>query len=295
MAALAQSEIEWILKGYAAGDAFGVAYEFSDYTGRVDPYILREKVGWPYGGVSDDTFLTLLTIASLNPKSATESQANFLSSLQGSIPRLRGLGPTTRAALGLPVKIEEQPQVGISNGALMRTSLLGLAFQKHEAEARRVFVRALAAATHMSEGAIASAVIGSALFADARAHGFAHSPFEVAIQERDAIGADIDLSDWQEPIGDGVSNESVETLNAILWVLKSCTSAASALSISCELGGDTDTVAALTTSLYIARNPGRAELQALAWLADIQWNEVSELPLMAARLFQLYEEEKVVQ
>lgn len=293
MAPLAQSEIELILKGYAAGDVFGVAYEFSEYSGKVDPQVLREKAGWPYGGVSDDTFLSLLTIASFDPQSAAASRSKFLSSLHDSISRLRGLGPTTRAALGLPVNVEEQSQVGISNGALMRTSLLGLAFQVHEAKARRAFVRELAAATHGRESAIASAVIGSALFADARAHGCKHSPFEVAMQERDAIGADIELIDWQAPIGNGVSNESIETLNAVLWALKTSSSVASALSISCELGGDTDTVAALTTSLYIARNPDKAEFEALTWLGDIQWNEVQELLPMAVRLYQLYEDAKV--
>lgn len=294
MATHAPSDIALILKGYAAGDVFGVAYEFSDYSGKVDPQVLREKSGWPYGGVSDDTFLTLLTICAIDPTSTEKSSANFLADLRDSAPHLRGLGPTTRAALGLPVKDFERSHIGISNGALMRTALLGLAFTEQEANERRAFVRALAEATHKGESAIACAIIGSALFADARAYGDEHAPFEVARRERDAIGANIELADWLAPTGNGVSNESVETLNAILWALKSSNSAASALAISCELGGDTDTVAALTTSLVIARNPKSADLDSLTWLSEIAWSEISELPYAAERLFKLYNEAKLL-
>ena len=294
MSNLTVAEIEQVLRGYAAGDVFGVAFEFVEYRGEIDPDCLLEKTGWPYGGVSDDSLLSLLTIESLNPTSSKLSQEKFLAELHLSIPRLRGLGPTTRAALGLSVKDHELPQVGISNGALMRTSLLGLAFQESEADERRHFVRALAKTTHKSATAIGCALIGSALFADARSHGNTHSAYQVARRELEMIKEDIALSDWSEPICTGVSNESTETLNAVLWALKTSTCARDALQISCELGGDTDTVAALTTALIVARERGAADFQSIPWLKEILWSDISGLSSAARYLHNLYEEKKII-
>jgi ADP-ribosylglycohydrolase len=213
--------------------------------------------------------------------------------MRSAIPQLRGLGPTTRSALGLAVKENELSQVGISNGALMRTALVGLAFRPDEAKERRAFVTALAAATHKSPIAIGCALIGSALFADARAYGEANSPFEVALGELAELDMSISINDWIEPICTGVSNESTETLNALLWTVKSSDSAREALQIACELGGDTDTVAALSTSLLIARKRALADFETIPWLDEIAWDEIPTLENSAERLHKLYSEEKV--
>lgn len=294
MATLTASEIESVLRAYAAGDAFGVAYEFQEFRSEVNPDVLCEKIGWPYGGVSDDTLLTLLTIDSLDIRSAEKSREKFLLKLKESVSILRGLGPTTRSALGLPIKDHERGQVGISNGALMRTSLLGLAFSHSESAERRHFVRALTEATHKSPSAIGCALIGSALFSDAMEFGSTHSPFEIAERERSAIDIEIELRDWQEPICTGVSNDSTETLNAVLWALKSSNSARDALQISCELGGDTDTVAALTSALLVARKRIGADLNSIPWLKLIQWQEVLGIPAASERLHQMYKEKKKI-
>lgn len=287
MNSFSAADVESALRSYAAGDSFGVAYEFTDRYIEVDPEVLLEKDGWPYGGVSDDTLLTLLTISALDFTSPTKSREKFLEALKGAVPQLRGLGPTTRSALGLPVKEHELHQVGISNGALMRTALLGLAFTAEEDHERRVFVRAMAEATHRTPVAIGCAIIGSALFADARANGEERSPFSVAQSEAAAIKADFDIaiSDWQEPICTGISNESTESLNAVLWAVKMSTSARGALQISCELGGDTDTVAALSTALLVARKRRAADFESIPWLSDIDWNEIDSLSAAAQFLY----------
>lgn len=292
MSQLTVAEIELVLRGYAAGDAFGVAYEFESDIGEVDPNVLRAKDAWPYGGVSDDTLLTLMTINSVTPESAEESKENFIKRLRAAIPQLRGLGPTTRSALGLPVKDSELEQIGISNGALMRTSLLGLAFHPEEVNERRFFVRSLASATHQSEVAIGCALIGSALFSDSAAYGELHSPFETAERELLGIDLEISLQDWREPICTGISNESTETLNAVLWTLKSSRTAREALQVSCELGGDTDTVAALTTSLLIARKRDSSDFLSIPWLSSLQWEEISEITHTATYLHQLFNQRK---
>jgi ADP-ribosylglycohydrolase len=295
MRTLSAADITSILRSYAAGDSFGVAFEFTDTYNEADPEILREKDGWPYGGVSDDTLLTLLTIQALDFTSPRKSQENFLNALKGAAPQLRGLGPTTRSALGLPVKEIELSQVGISNGALMRTALLGLAFNVSQNRQRQIFVRALAEATHRTSSAVGCAIIGSALFADARAHGESNSLYEVAQAEADAIKGDFEIamSDWQEPICTGISNESTETLNAVLWTVKESKSAREALQIACELGGDTDTVAALSTALLVARKGVKADFESITWLNDINWSEISSLEQCAEKLHRSFELEKV--
>ena len=286
------ADIERVLRGYAAGDAFGVAYEFAETFSEVDPNLLVEKIGWPYGGVSDDTLLTLLSIQALRESTPEQARVTFLESMRAAVPQLRGLGPTTRAALGVPVKEEERHQVGTSNGALMRCSLLGLAFKEEEKHVRREFIRQIASATHKTPKAIAAALIGSALFADARANGEKNSIFEVALREAGQVDIDIAIDNWREPICTGVSNDSVETLNAVLWTAKLSTDAREALKIACELGGDTDTVAALSIALIIARKREDADFDSIPWLGDIDWEEISQLNTCAGILQEIYLKEK---
>jgi ADP-ribosylglycohydrolase len=286
------ADIERVLRGYAAGDAFGVAYEFAETFSEVDPNLLVEKIGWPYGGVSDDTLLTLLSIQALRENTPEQARVKFLESMRAAVPQLRGLGPTTRAALGLPVKDAERHQVGTSNGALMRCSLLGLAFKEEEKHVRREFIRQIASATHKTPKAIAAALIGSALFADARANGEKNSIFEVALREAGQVDIEIAIDDWREPICTGVSNDSVETLNAVLWTAKLSTDAREALKIACELGGDTDTVAALSIALIIARKREDADFDSIPWLGDIDWEEISQLNTCAGIVQEIYLKEK---
>ena len=120
------------LLAYAAGDAFGVYYEFLQETPQEIPQVLLPKDGWPFGGVSDDTLLSILTIKSLTKKTPAEAAEFFLEQLREAVPRLRGLGPTTRTALGLEVKEGERGVIGETNGAIMRT-----AFQKSPSETQR--------------------------------------------------------------------------------------------------------------------------------------------------------------
>jgi len=122
------------LLAYAAGDAFGVFYEFMEETPEVIPQELLPKEGWPLGGVSDDTLLSLLTIKSLKKSSPEEAAEEFLAQLRKAVPRLRGLGPTTRTALGLEVKSGERGVIGETNGAIMRTALCGMYLNQNRDE-----------------------------------------------------------------------------------------------------------------------------------------------------------------
>lgn len=234
---------------YAAGDAFGAFYEFSEISKNI-PNILMKKEDWPIGGTSDDTSLTILTLLSLEKSEPSIVSENFLKLLRSESERLRGLGPTTRAALGLPVKEFEQDSVGITNGAMMRTALLGLIYSDREERVR--IVRALAESTHI-EFAIEKAIELSDLFA--------------------SEGKLLMKSEWQ-PSSRGVSNEARETFEAVLYVAEKSQSIIEAMRISCALGGDTDTVAALSAALVASRANQPEVVFEIPWLAEVDWSGI---------------------
>lgn len=244
-----EKEFTGALIAYAAGDAFGAYYEFTEIVSEV-PNELREKEDWPFGGTSDDTSLTILTLLSLSEDSPKAAAQNFLALLHANQESLRGLGPTTRVALGLPVKEREIASIGFTNGAMMRTALLGLIFK--ETVEREVWVRELATATHRSY-----AVESSLAMASAFAAGKIESP-----------------THWQ-PENLGVSNDALETLHAVGFVSERARTPLEAMRLSCTLGGDTDTVAALSAGLISVRPQQLENVFEIAWLEHVDWNGIS--------------------
>lgn len=286
------------LVAYAAGDAFGVAYEFLPDAGPVDTGRISPRDGWPLGGVSDDTLLSLLTIHSITPGAPERSAEAFLTALRREAPRLRGLGPTTRTALGMHVAPDEKHWVGNSNGGMMRTALVGLAYPAGAAAARREMVRALAAATHRDPGAILCAVLASRLFSDALSDDEpAASPAQALEALRDEAAALLawmpqagqvveSIASWA-PAADGVSLTPADTLGAVVHVADHSGTCLEAYKAACELGGDTDTVCALAAALVAARDPRRCALEGISWLEDVCWDEISHAGSAVAALVSL--------
>jgi ADP-ribosyl-[dinitrogen reductase] hydrolase len=287
------ASISTAVLAYAAGDAFGVAYEFLPEPVPVYVNAIGPRAEWPYGGVSDDTLLSLLTIAAATVDDPAGSARVFLDELRRSIPRLRGLGPTTRSALGLPVAPHEAALVGGTNGAMMRTALLGLAFHPDDDVRRRSLVRAMAEATHPDPTSSACAVAASQLFAVA-ASGVAADDIALVLRaEADAVrvpGAAVDalrrLDEWS-PDASGVSLDPVDTLLAVATVATAAQTCLQAYRLACEMGGDTDTVSALAAALVAARSPQTCGLFAITWIDDVDWAEIPQASQAMDTLFTL--------
>lgn len=282
---------------YAAGDAFGVAYEFLPQPVPVDVRAIGARADWPHGGVSDDTLLSLMTIAAATVDDPEGSARSFVRDLRRSAPRLRGLGPTTRSALGLPVAPAEAGLVGASNGGMMRTALLGLAFDPRDDHRRRSLVRAMAEATHPDATSSACAVAASGLFAVAPAHTDTDTDTDdlalLLRAEVDAMhlpGAATDalrrLDEWSPPAS-GVSLDPVDTLLAVATVATTARTCLEAYRLACELGGDTDTVSALAAALVAARSPETCGLFTISWIDDVDWAEIPQASSAMDTLFTL--------
>ena len=257
---------------YAAGDAFGVQYEFKDGY-RVESS-LSEIVDWPLGGVSDDTLLTLLSIKALDSHSPAVARTRFIELLTENLPVLRGLGPTTRAAVGLPVKESEQHFIGISNGAMMRTALMGMAFLADDDLNRRQWISEIALATHSHERAVATSLIASKLFSQALLDPTIDIE-KVAEGEAQAIGyADFFSTHFDEKAQ--VSLDPLHTLKTVIAIAATSTTVEQAYIRACEQGGDTDTVSALAGALVSLRFPASHGFFSIPWVNQVRWSEISE-------------------
>ncbi|MBC7761342.1 MAG: ADP-ribosylglycohydrolase family protein [Candidatus Saccharibacteria bacterium] len=281
---LSEKELLISLMAFAAGDAFGVAYEFLPEKTPVDISLIGVRKGWPRGGVSDDTLLSIITISAVTRGAPERSAAAFLAGLRQAMPELRGLGPTTRAALGMDIPADQAALVGRTNGAMMRTSLLGLGYPPAQASERRAMVMALARATHSDPAAIACAVLCSALYSEAGEGTRRDSAGEALRREMihlswrpqavdDLLGS---LESWSVP-EQGISLDPLDTLAAVVWVIDRAQDLADGFRLACELGGDTDTVAALAGGIIGADRRDPAALLSIPWIDDVLWDEVPRL------------------
>lgn len=283
---LINRKISLALLAYAAGDALGVQYEFIKEKPKVSTLSIQPKDGWPFGGVSDDTLLSLITISCLEEKNPEVAAKLFLERLRLSIPKLRGLGPTTRSALGLPVSEAEVGQVGNTNGAMMRTALCGIAFLPSESSIRNEWIMHSASSTHMNQNAVYSALLLSGIFSNLAVENLSTDIDIYDVAKQTFIGlksipeelksAIINLDKWSPP-DTGITLDPIETLLAVLWVAKGARSFQDVYIRACELGGDTDTVAALSAALYAVKTGDFDEFLEMEWLSDIQWDEVGNL------------------
>jgi ADP-ribosyl-[dinitrogen reductase] hydrolase len=266
---------------YATGDAFGVSYEFEPLVSAPIPKVMLGKTDWPAGGVSDDTLLSLMTIACLNAATPEDAAADFVLRLRADAGTLRGLGPTTRHALGIFVEEREVGIIGVTNGGMMRTALASLAFAGSTNTERQEWIRALCAATHFKSDSLFAALLMAEVFASALelpdwniddALQLARQNVPGVPQE---ISQQLDLASSFTTSPTGVSLNPIETLLAVVSIVRNSPDVWSAYQNSICAGGDTDTLAALTSALVALRNP--SSFYELPFIGDVNWQEIPDV------------------
>ncbi|MFM2321441.1 MAG: hypothetical protein RL612_588 [Actinomycetota bacterium] len=275
---------------YATGDAFGVAYEFEPLVKRPIPKIMLGKESWPAGGVSDDTLLSLMTISCLESEAPTDAATNFIAKLRNSASSLRGLGPTTRHALGIHVEEREVGIIGITNGGMMRTALLSLGFGGIKNSERQNWVRSLCSATHAKTEALTAALLMSEIFASTLEleSWDIDSALEIARSNVDEIDEAINqrLNDAENfsTSSAGVSLNPIETLLAVMSIVRNSQTVWDAYENSICAGGDTDTLAALSGALVALRKP--TSYYELDFINEVNWREIPQLEDAVSLLIQ---------
>jgi ADP-ribosylglycohydrolase len=277
------------LIAFAAGDALGAPWE-----GR-PPGQLREAAlspiprrdGWPRGATSDDTAQLLIIAEVMADNTKGDLQRRFLQRLSDAAPGMRGIGPSTTAAVeryrsdGTLIA-----QSGASNGAAMRALAIG--WGAASADERRALARALTATTHGHPDAMAAAFAVAALAdwaLDAR-------PLAVMIQAAAAEAARVEGADvsairqaadgtWTAP-EHGVELNAIQTVAAVLHVLTHATSVADATQRAVRLGGDTDTVAAIAAGVLASHSAHRTD--PLPFLDEVRLPPAEDITRLAEQL-----------
>ena len=284
------------LLAFAAGDALGVPWEGCPPDeidpGQVTGIPVRD--GWPRGATSDDTAQLLLVAEHLVAHGAGVSERGFLAELSRHLPTMRGVGPTTRAAVARYHQSGEiRATGGDTNGALMRILPAGWAIPAAHAERRREVVTRLTEVTHGGTAAVAAACAVAAMGSYALDGCPAADLITVALEEFDRMaGENPAVAVWMQnlraaedgtwrPGAGGVTLDAADTLAAVVHVLATCgEDADGAMRYAVGLGGDTDTVAAITGGILGCRDV-RVEIE---WLDRAKVPDATELDRLAEGL-----------
>jgi ADP-ribosylglycohydrolase len=284
------------LLAFAAGDALGVPWE-GRAPAEIDPGqvpAIPERDDWPRGATSDDTAQLLLVVQHLVATSGQVSEQGFLDEMSQALPDMRGAGPTTRAAVARYQQTGEiHASGGDTNGALMRILPAGWAIPASHADRRREVVTRLTQVTHGAPVAVAAACAVAAMGSYALEGCPVADLVSVAREEfeRALVGCPAP-ADWLEnlraaaegnwrPGARGVAMAAAETLAAVVQVLVVCKeNVDAAMRYAVSLGGDTDTVAAITGGILGCRLPGAD----IGWLGQVMVPGADELDQLAAGL-----------
>jgi ADP-ribosylglycohydrolase len=172
----------------------------------------------------------------------------------------------------------------------MRALPVGWALPHDQAGRRRQVAIAMSRATHADPAALVAACVIAACTSWALEGASPAMLLEAAIEEArhaaQATGAEERLAEmltqlstrtWEPPAG-GISLDPYETVAAALWCVTRAASLRSGLVSAVQLGGDTDTVAALVGGLM------GGKLTAEQVCADLPWHQLVVLPESASAI-----------
>ncbi|QQS23826.1 MAG: ADP-ribosylglycohydrolase family protein [Actinomycetota bacterium] len=256
--------------GSAAADALGAPYEFGlpgQYSARFPEPALDgpgEQVGgggfgWAPGEFTDDTQMAIVQGESVLVCDGVDPRDLFERFRIWSLDAT-DVGVQTNAVLSSPLgwrraaldHYSRHPDRSAGNGALMRSTPTAVRFASSTAQATVDAARAASAVTHADP----AAGWGTALYhlmIRAALHG--RSPFDTLAAALEHLPADQQrfhevLHPSWEPSHSRLSNSTVwSCLAQAVWAVRTTTTYSEAVVAAIDLGGDTDTVAAVTGGL----------------------------------------------
>jgi ADP-ribosyl-[dinitrogen reductase] hydrolase len=300
-----------VLLGLACGDALGRPVEFSSpddikrQHGRVTEMLANGTHGQPAGTITDDTEMTLRIARSLaensefDPADIAERFVEWKRSgpfdigimTSNALRRIETGEPWDEAGYNEWEASPEGSNAG--NGSLMRCAPYAVAYRNNP-ERRRTVSRESSAITHADP----RCRWGCVLFNDVLAEvlGGNDRPLETALDAFDDLPEEIETAAtavlaYRNGETDSLDLQNsgyvVTTLQAGLYHGLTATSAEDAIVDAVMMGGDTDTIAAVTGALAGARFG--AEALPERWLAELAVH--AELDSLADGLFDFGDEQ----
>jgi ADP-ribosyl-[dinitrogen reductase] hydrolase len=282
---------------YAAGDALGVPWE-----GKTPDEVQWEELeelpargDWPRGSTSDDTDQMLLVARYLVETRGQVDERGFLTRLAKALPRMRGAGPTTRAAVRRFVETGElHASEGSSIGAAMRALPFGWVTPVAATAQRREMTVRLSRATHGAPTAVVSACVVAEMAAWAIEQHPIDAVVAAGLREADQLPRRYALDsttmrllreaadgNWGSSMG-GMTVDAVGTMATVLHVLRQAPGLASAMKQAVASGGDTDTAAAIVGGILGAQT--RDVEGEIPWLSSVVLPESEAVKVTAAGL-----------
>jgi ADP-ribosyl-[dinitrogen reductase] hydrolase len=288
------------IMAYAAGDALGVPWE-GKTPDEVDRDVMEElpaRGDWPRGSTSDDTDQLMLVAGYLAEARGRVDEQEWLTLLANTLPDMRGVGPTTSAAVRRFVETGQlHATEGNSIGAAMRALPFGWAIPVTAAEHRRDLTIRLSRATHGAPTAIMSACVVAAMAAWSIERHPIHAVIVAGLRESEDLAGLFALpavalqslrqavdGNWLRPAA-GTELDAVTTIATVLHVLREATSLANAMKHAVGLGGDTDTAAAIVGGILGCRS--ETVEHEIPWLSKVALPKLESIEAAATGLYRI--------
>lgn len=253
--------------GSAVGDALGAPFEFgppSAFSARFpEPGCGGEMCGgggWEPGEATDDTQMAVLVAESLLEQGGLDLPDIFARFRRWAAADPKDIGLQTEDVLtnGMPWDLAaaihfQVNQRAAGNGSLMRASTSAVYFSQAGQSATMDAARRIAALTHGDRAAWE----GTAIFHELIRLGLAGADPLCALPEvLDLVHPDhrrryatVLAADWHPDQATEFNGAVWPCLGSAVWALRSTTSFEDAIRAAIDVGGDTDTVAAVTGGL----------------------------------------------
>ncbi|MFF4369726.1 ADP-ribosylglycohydrolase family protein [Streptomyces sp. NPDC001594] len=247
--------------GSAAGDALGAPYEFGP-AGQLSArgQEMRGGGGWDPGEATDDTQMAVLVGESLLERGGLDLPDLFARFRRWAAGEPKDIGLQTEDVLtsGLPwdqaAALHFQVNVrAAGNGSLMRAATSAVWFAPAGREATMDAARRIAALTHGDRAAWEGTAVLHELVRVALdgADPLAALPsaLEAVHPDHRERYARVLAADWHPDRATEFNGAVWPCLGSAVWALRSTAGFAQAVRAAVDLGGDTDTVAAVTGTL----------------------------------------------